>query len=107
MKANWTLETGVIAAGFEHLAITDRESLNPIVCSLSPVQTATPEDVERGEFILKACGNHDALVAAVKRMLPWMGRLIAEGAHLNSVAPNDAVGAMHQAEAVLKAINKK
>jgi hypothetical protein len=38
---------------------------------------------------------------ALKRCVPWMGKLIADNAHLNSVAPNDAVGALAQAEAAI------
>lgn len=41
------------------------------------------------------------LYFACERMLPWIGKLIADGGHLNSVAPNDAIGAMQQAEAAL------
>lgn len=41
------------------------------------------------------------LKAALERALPWLGRLIADGGHLNSVAPNDAIGAMEQADAAL------
>lgn len=41
-------------------------------------------------------------LAAVKRATPWLGKMIADKAHLNSVAPNDCVGAMHQCEDVLE-----
>lgn len=41
------------------------------------------------------------LLAALNRALPWLGRLIADGGHLNSVAPNDAIGAMNQAQAAI------
>jgi hypothetical protein len=41
------------------------------------------------------------MIAALKRAIPWMGKLIADGTHLNSVAPNDAVGALEQLEAAL------
>jgi hypothetical protein len=42
-----------------------------------------------------------AMLEALRRSVPWLGKLIADGGHLNSVAPNDAVGAMHQAEAAI------
>jgi len=42
------------------------------------------------------------LLAACKRALPWLGKLIADGAHMNSVAPNDAVGAMEQMQAAIE-----
>jgi hypothetical protein len=41
------------------------------------------------------------LLAALRRAVPWLGKLIADGAHLNSVAPNDAIGALEQAEAAI------
>lgn len=41
------------------------------------------------------------LAAACKRAIPWLGKLIADGAHLNSVAPNDAIGALEQLEAAI------
>lgn len=43
-----------------------------------------------------------AAVAALARCVPWMGKLIADEAHLNAVAPQDAVGALAQAEAALR-----
>ena len=49
-----------------------------------------------------AVEHADELLAALQRALPWLGKLIADGGHLNSVAPNDAVGAMQQAEAAIK-----
>ena len=41
------------------------------------------------------------LLAALERCIPWMGKLIAEGAHLQSILPNDAVVALDQAEAAI------
>ncbi len=39
--------------------------------------------------------------AALRRVTPWLGKLIANEGHLDSVAPNDAIGALEQAEAAL------
>ena len=41
------------------------------------------------------------LLAALRRAVPWLGKLIADGGHLQSVCPNDAIGALQQAEAAL------
>ena len=41
------------------------------------------------------------LLAALDRVLPWLGKLISDGGHLQSVCPNDAIGALQQAEAAL------
>ena len=44
------------------------------------------------------------MLHALKRALPWIGKMIADNAHMNSVAPNDCVGAMQEMEAaILKA----
>lgn len=45
------------------------------------------------------------LRAALARAVPWLGKMIADGGHLESVAPNDAIGALAQAEAALAAIH--
>jgi hypothetical protein len=42
------------------------------------------------------------LLAACERALPWIGKLIADGGHMASVAPNDAVRAMQMLEAAIK-----
>ena len=37
----------------------------------------------------------------------WIGKMIADNAHMNAVAPNDCVGAMNQLDAaILKAEGK-
>ncbi|NQV85455.1 MAG: hypothetical protein HQ492_00045 [Woeseiaceae bacterium] len=56
-----------------------------------------PEDRKRIETQHRA----NELRAALKRIVPWLGRMICDGGHLPCVAPNDAVGALHQAEAAL------
>lgn len=55
-------------------------------------------------FQANACliASAPELLAACRRMLPWIGKLIAEGAHLNSVAPNDAIGAMQEGQAAIE-----
>jgi hypothetical protein len=49
--------------------------------------------------------NAAAMLAAIKRATPWIGKLIADGGHLQSVAPNDAIRALQMLEAVLAAEN--
>lgn len=41
------------------------------------------------------------LLEACQRALPWIGKMIADGAHMHSVAPNDCVGAMEQMQAAI------
>lgn len=45
--------------------------------------------------------REQALESALRRALPWLGRLIADKGHLNAVCPNDAIGAMLQAHVAL------
>lgn len=42
------------------------------------------------------------LLAALQRCLPWVGKMIADGVHMSSILPNDAVGAMDQAQAAIE-----
>ncbi len=86
------------ASDFENWAIVDADSDNGDVVALVP----KTDDVERPELaIANLFAAAPELLAALNRALPWIGRLIADGGHLNSVAPNDAIGAMNQAQAAI------
>ena len=72
----------------------------------SNVHIATVGDVDR--FYEDKTLQHAQLIAAApellkacKRMLPWIVKMIADGGHLAAVAPNDAIGAMQQAQAAI------
>ena len=55
-----------------------------------------------GEYVHVFTGEKTAeLYSALKRALPWLGKLVAEGVHNNTVCPNDAIGAMQQAQAAI------
>jgi hypothetical protein len=41
------------------------------------------------------------LLAALKRAAPWLGKLIADDAHLNSVAPGDAIRTLEMVETAI------
>jgi hypothetical protein len=41
------------------------------------------------------------MLASMQRMVPWLGKLVAMGGHLDSVAPQDAVNALAEAEMIL------
>ena len=55
--------------------------------------------VDTGAFAPRAWS--DGAVASLRRCTPWLGKLIASGGHLESVAPNDALGALAEAEDIL------
>lgn len=42
------------------------------------------------------------LLEACEAALPWIGKMIADGAHMNSVAPNACVGAMQRMDAAIR-----
>jgi Zn ribbon nucleic-acid-binding protein len=62
----------------------------------------TPYGKKRWSFLKRAIDSHEELLAACERALPWIGKLIADGGHMASVAPNDAVRAMQMLEAAIK-----
>lgn len=41
------------------------------------------------------------LLAALKRVVPWIGKMIADGGHQDAVAPLDCENALKQAEAAI------
>lgn len=50
------------------------------------------------------CPMHKAapdLLAACERALPWIGRMIASNVHMQSVAPNDCVGALNEMDSAI------
>ena len=45
--------------------------------------------------------SESRMLAALKRAAPWLGRLIADGGHLNSVMPGDAVRTLEMVESAI------
>jgi len=41
------------------------------------------------------------MLDSLKRVIPWLGKMIADKAHLNAVAPLDAENALKEAEALI------
>src|SRR5687768_14796012 len=41
------------------------------------------------------------LLEAIKRVVPWLGKMIVDGHHLEAVAPNDAIRSLQMAEAAI------
>lgn len=41
------------------------------------------------------------LLEALERCVPWLGKMIADGAHMNATLPNDAVRSLEMAEAAI------
>lgn len=73
------------------------DEVSPIVASLkrAKAQEIRARHMRQGE-------TWRAMESALKRAVPWLGKLIADRGHLAAVCPNDAVGALQQAEAALE-----
>jgi len=50
---------------------------------------------------LEAAEQRDELLEACKRAIPWLGKMVADGAHRSAVAPLDCENALRQAEAAI------
>ena len=84
-----------VATGYKNTVVNDA---NGNTLALYPAHDSTTETAQANAKLIAAAPE---LLAALNRALPWLGRLIADGGHLNSVAPNDAIGAMNQAQAAI------
>lgn len=42
------------------------------------------------------------LLAALRRVVPWLGKMIADNGHMQAVLPNDAVRSLQMAEAAIE-----
>lgn len=60
--------------------------------------------LDNAALIVQAVNSHAALLAvaeAAKRCPQWLGKMIADGAHQNCVAPGDCVGTLQRLEQAL------
>jgi len=89
-----------------HIAPGDVELLEPAgVPEFPEDEDPGVEAANRaGEEMRRLRQENRTLRAAVSRAIPWLGKLIADGGHLNSVAPNDAIGALQQMEAAINPV---
>lgn len=69
-----------------------------ILARLDPWRGESHDEEMANAALFSAAPDMDA---ALRRCIPWLGKLIANGGHLDSVAPNDAIGALQQAEAAI------
>ena len=70
-------------------------------CRIAQTKTIVSRPLTVGDFAIDWCSLHAAapeLLEAVQRMLPWLGKLIADDGHLKSVRPQAAVEALQLAE---------
>lgn len=70
----------------------------PIVAECCAMEEITREQRDANARLM---AQAPAMLAALRRAVPWLGRLIADGGHLRTVAPNDAIGALAEAESIL------
>ena len=88
-------ETGELLVQFVDSALRDERR----------VKTASNAAAEVRSKLESFYGLKSAVdpLAACKRAAPWLGKLIAEGVHQQSVAPNDAVRTLQMVEAAIAA----
>lgn len=82
-----------------HWRIQTGENRDDDLIAIVPAEYPGDDAGEEANAALIAASPE--LLAACVRALPWLGKMIADKAHLNSVAPNDCVGAMQQLEAAI------
>lgn len=68
--------------------------------SKSPECWAARAEVE-GQANARLIAAAPDMLTALKRAAPWLGKLIADGGHMHSVAPNDAIGTLERVEAAI------
>jgi hypothetical protein len=102
MRTTHTPEPWQILPGNENcicgVVISDSEG-----CHLATVQRGK-HDAEANARLMVASPE---LLAALRRVVPWIGKMIADKAHMNSVAPLDCENALRQAEAVISKVEGK
>jgi len=79
-----------------HEMMSNKTSSFFSVCG-KKAQLNLPLNPSKGAF----WSEREELRASIKRLIPWLGKMIADKAHLNTVAPLDAENALKQAEALL------
>jgi hypothetical protein len=79
------------------------ETINCPECLMTPCECR--DDQTRTERELQASQSREReLLFALKRCVPWLGKMIADGGHLQAVAPNDAVLSLARAEQLIAKI---
>jgi hypothetical protein len=58
-------------------------------------------EIDANERLIEAA---PAMFKSLNRLIPWIGRMIADGAHKNTVAPLDCENGLAEAEALIKKI---
>lgn len=76
---------------------------NAFICQYSHLDGGDKEQAESdGAIIAKA----PELLAACRRALPWIGKIIADGTHLKCCAPNDCEALKKQLEDLIDGIEE-
>ncbi len=71
--------------------------------------TYTPEQADellalRDGYIEQLRIDRADLLDAINRLMPWIGKMIADGSHLSAVCPRDCTAAFQQAFDTIKRI---
>lgn len=71
-----------------------------VVCEIDTSCREMLTDTDKANLRLIAAAPE--LLEALRRVVPWLAKHIADNHHLESVAPNDALGALRQAQAAIQ-----
>jgi hypothetical protein len=71
------------------------------ICTMEQGNINIADIVEADARLIEAA---PAMFKSLNRLIPWIGRMIADGAHKNTVAPLDCENGLAEAEALIKKI---
>ena len=80
-----------------------RQGVGNCIDLVGSVNTGRPEseNLENAALIVKAVNSYEAMREALQQAEMWVGRLIADGGHLNCVMPNHAINTLQKIERAL------
>lgn len=85
--------------GYDWPTFAVRDAQNHCLAVVGDVDRATAEHNEANAKLFRAAPE---MLKAIRRAVPWIGKLIAGGVHQRCVAPNDAIGTLQELEAILE-----
>lgn len=104
-EAPWTLqELETARNGYQDWrTFAIRSPANVCLAVVGDVDRYESERIPANARLMAAAPN---MLAALRRAAPWLGKLIADKGHENSVLPNDAVRTLEMVEAAIELATK-
>ena len=99
-KTPWTIQTlDTEHNGYDWPTFAIRDAQNHCLAVVGDVDRATADSNAANAKLMASAPD---LLNALQRVIPWIGKLIADGGHQNAVAPHSCEGALALAEAAVK-----